>query len=219
MLDVAELEAAIWSIADGRGTTDDSARLDADRRASLAVLDGLIVDIDRDLASARRLTGDEREQVVGDLAETLDNLRDIASGLRPNKNGTPQAAPSEPEEPDEPIEPGEVELHASWWSGQVVVWAGGRGVEPEDHDGLSARLESIDGPPLGWEVHAGVPLPGGYRAASLAIPMKDALGWLVAVGGGHGRTGVGAAVLWLGVKRDWTKPDASAGTRFGDAKA
>jgi superfamily II DNA or RNA helicase len=210
MLDVAELESAIWSIADGRGTTDDSARLEADRRASLAVLDGLIVDIDRDLASARRLTGDEREQVVGDLAETLDNLRDIASGLRPNKNGTPrphdraavavspQATANEPEAPDEPIEPGEVELHASWSSGQVVVWAGGRGVEPEDHDGLSARLESIGGPPLGWEVHAGVPLPGGQRAASLAIPMKDALGWLVAVGGGHGRTGVGAAVLWLG---------------------
>jgi preprotein translocase subunit SecF len=29
----------------------------------------------------------------------------------------------------------------------------------------------------------------------------------------------GATVLWLGVKRDWSKPDASAGTQFGDAKA
>ena len=29
----------------------------------------------------------------------------------------------------------------------------------------------------------------------------------------------GATVLWLGVKRDWSKPDASAGTQFGGAKA
>ena len=28
----------------------------------------------------------------------------------------------------------------------------------------------------------------------------------------------GATVLWLGVKRDWSKPDAAAGAKFGDAK-
>ncbi len=59
-------------------------------------------------------------------------------------------------------------------------------------------LEEIGGPPVGWQIHPGVPLPGGMRADALAIPMKDALGWLVAVGAGHGRTGVGASVLWLG---------------------
>jgi preprotein translocase subunit SecF len=29
----------------------------------------------------------------------------------------------------------------------------------------------------------------------------------------------GATVLWLGVKRDWSKPDGAAGTQFGDIKA
>jgi preprotein translocase SecF subunit len=29
----------------------------------------------------------------------------------------------------------------------------------------------------------------------------------------------GATVLWLGVKRDWSKPDNPAGTQFGDIKA
>lgn len=29
----------------------------------------------------------------------------------------------------------------------------------------------------------------------------------------------GATVLWLGVKRDWSKPDSAPGTKFGDVKA
>ena len=92
----------------------------------------------------------------------------------------------------------EVELQASWTSGQVVVWASGRGATPETHDDLSTRLEAVGGPPLGWQLYPGVQLPGEMRADALAIPIKDALGWLVAVGGGHGRAGVGAGVLWLG---------------------
>ena len=36
------------------------------------------------------------------------------------------------------------------------------------------------------------------RAEAVAIPMKDALGWLVAIGGGHHYEGVGPSVLWLG---------------------
>ena len=54
------------------------------------------------------------------------------------------------------------------------------------------------GPPHGWQVHKGVTLPGGGRADSLSISMKDALGWLVAVGGGEAGEGVGASVVWMG---------------------
>ena len=75
MISSPELEAAIWSVADGRGSADDLARLHADERASLAVLDRLIIDVEHDLASARSLVGDERDQVVADLAGTLDSLR------------------------------------------------------------------------------------------------------------------------------------------------
>src|SRR5204863_9852056 len=34
--------------------------------------------------------------------------------------------------------------------------------------------------------------------SALAIPITDALGWLVAVGGGAGGDGVGSSVRWLG---------------------
>ena len=179
MIDSPELEAAIWSVVDGRGSADDLARLHADERASLVVLDRLIIDVEDDLASARSLVGDERDQVVADLAETLDSLRGAVARLRrPITPSPPERQPAEPILSDE-VEPGEVELQASWTSGQVVVWASGRGATPESHDDLSTRLEAIGGPPLGWLLRPGVQLPGGLRADALAIPVKDALGWLV----------------------------------------
>ena len=41
-IDWRALEAVIWSVADGRGSDDEVARLHADERASLAVVDTLI---------------------------------------------------------------------------------------------------------------------------------------------------------------------------------
>jgi superfamily II DNA or RNA helicase len=91
-----------------------------------------------------------------------------------------------------------VRLQASWEAGKVVVWAAGPGTAPETNDQLADRLEAIGGPKLGWTVHADVPLPSGDRAAAVAIPVQESLGWLCAVGGGLGRDGVGASVVWLG---------------------
>ena len=93
---------------------------------------------------------------------------------------------------------GEVRLQASWSAGEIVVWAAGPNAEPEDNDALADRLEAIDGPRLGWSIHPDVPLGGGLKAAALSIPVADSLGWLVTVGGGGDRTGVGASVAWLG---------------------
>nr|MBA3282697.1 DEAD/DEAH box helicase [Acidimicrobiia bacterium] len=93
---------------------------------------------------------------------------------------------------------GEVRLQASWHGGDVVVWAAGPGTAPATGDELSDRLEAIGGPAVGWSQHAAIPLPSGARAAALAIPVQESLGWLVAVGGGLGREGVGASVAWLG---------------------
>ena len=202
MIDSPELEAAIWSIADGGDSADDLARLHADERASLQTLDRLIVEVEDDLTSTRSLVGNERDQVVADLAETLDSLRRTVARLRRPITTPPEPQPTAPRPPVdvEPaeVEPAEVELQASWASGRVVVWASGRGATPESYDDLSTRLETIGGPPVGWQLHPAVPLPDGTRADALAIPVRDALGWLVAVGAGHGRAGVGAGVLWLG---------------------
>ena len=83
MLDVRQLERGIWSIADGRGSDDDLALLLADERASLAVLDRLILETEDDLASVRNLPGEERDQVVADLSETLESLLATAARFRP----------------------------------------------------------------------------------------------------------------------------------------
>jgi hypothetical protein len=202
MVDARQLEATIWAIADGRGSDDDLAVLHSDPRASLLVLDRLIYDAEEDLDSVRALPGDERYQVVADFTETLESLRDTAALLRPRpartrdrgrENGRDQFEPDEVEV----LEPEDVQLQASWSDGHVVVWAAGRGAVPDSRDALSTRLEHIGAPPVGWEPHAGVPLPAGLHADAFAISLKDALGWLAALGGGLGREGAAASLVWL----------------------
>ncbi|HSF97817.1 MAG TPA: hypothetical protein VLA55_03910 [Ornithinibacter sp.] len=92
---------------------------------NLTAVVSLIVDVEGDLASARSLVGDERVQVVADLAETLDGLRRTVARLRAV---TPATAGRMRGDEDGP---GEVELQASWGSGVVVVWASGRGATPD----------------------------------------------------------------------------------------
>ena len=202
-LDTQQLEAAIWSISEGRGSDDELALLRADERKSLMMLDRLIIDAEDDLDSVRNLTGDERDQVVADFTDTLHGLRATAARLRPPPPTPPPSIATTYIDDDlpimsEPWEPGEVQLQASWSAGQVVVWAAGRGAQPDGNDALATRLESIGGPSVGWQLHPSVPLPGGLRAEAVAIPLKDALGWLVAIGGGPEHEGVGASVRWLG---------------------
>ena len=83
MLDSQQLVAAIWSISEGRGSDDELALLRADQRASLTVLDRLIIETEADLAAVRTLSGEEREQVVADFTETLAGLRATEARLRP----------------------------------------------------------------------------------------------------------------------------------------
>ena len=205
MRDAQQLVTAIWSISEGRGSDDELALLRADERFSLSVLDRLILETEADLESVRNLSGEERDQVVADFTDTLHGLRATMARLRPPP--PPTAAPAVDDipaieefraTPVQPVEPEEVKLQASWSAGQIVVWAGGRGSPPDNNDELATRLETIGGPSVGWQLHRGVPLPGGQRAEAVAIPMKDALGWLVAIGGGHSHEGIGASVSWLG---------------------
>ena len=196
MVEPAQLEAAIWSIADGRGSADDTSLFESNELQSIALLDRLIVDANEDLDSVKHLRGDEREQVVADFTETLRGLLKTRALLRPE--------PIEPTTDDEftdygtvAYEPEQVRLQASWSEGRLVVWAAGRGTAPESNDEMATRLEAIGGPPAGWDLHAPVALPGGYKADALSIPMNAALGWLVSVGGGEAPDGVGPSLLWF----------------------
>ena len=228
MLDVRQLEPVVWSIADGRGSDDDLALFHADEQASLRVLDRLIDEAEADLASVRSLPGDERDQVVADFTETLHGLQAAAARLRPPPPDLPSREIDDDLTADDELEPAQVKLQASWSDGHIVVWAAGRGTEPDDNDALATRLETIGGPPVGWQVHPGVSLPRDQHAEAVSIPLKDALGWLVAVGAGHGHDDVGASVVWLGraalegvriVARGAIVPGVRLGRRTGSGPA
>jgi hypothetical protein len=185
------LEAAAWAAVDGIATSEQLRLLESDAPAWRRVLERLLDETEDNLESVRRLEGPGREQVVADLEAELDRLEVAYDRL--TSAADPAAAIVVAADPG-----GEVRLQASWSAGEVVVWAAGPDTAPANHDELSDLLEAIGGPALGWNQHAGVVLPIGSRAAALSIPVADALGWLVAVGGGLGGGGVGSSVTWLG---------------------
>ncbi len=185
-----ELERAAWAVAEGRASTAQRAVFESDAPAALRVLERLIIETEDGLASVSRYPGPEREQIVHDFTETLRELETLHDLLSRPAGSVPADVLAEVA--------GEVRLQASWAHGSVVVWAAGPKSTPETNDQLADRLEVIGGPSLGWAIHPGVVLPSGVRAEALGIPVRDALGWLVAVGTGLGRAGVGSSVAWLG---------------------
>ncbi|HRA34154.1 MAG TPA: DEAD/DEAH box helicase [Acidimicrobiales bacterium] len=193
MSDARALEAAAWAAASGTATSEQLATLEADPRRWRDALEDLLEDTEDRLEAVRRLTGPERLQVVADFEGELARLEaayDLLTKVGDSSSAVAAIAAADPA--------GEVRLQASWGGGNVVVWAAGPGTEPATAEELSDRLEAIGGPAVGWSPFPAVPLPSGARAAALAIPVGEALGWLVAVGGGLGREGVGASVAWLG---------------------
>jgi superfamily II DNA or RNA helicase len=191
MVEIRQLETAIWAVADGRGSDEDRALILEEARTSIGLLDRMVQDAEDDLASVRNLAGEERDQVVADFVDNLQSLQAILDGLRPPSARTSTVPIVDLRPPDE------VALQASWLAGRIVVWAGARGAAPESNDQLASRLEACGGPPHGWELHGGVPLDDGVKADSLAIEMKAALGWLVDVSGKVEPACLGASLIWL----------------------
>ena len=225
------LESAVWADAEGRATAEQKALLASDEASWIRELERLLDETETSLAAVRRMKGSEREQALADLQADLDRLDTVYFRLVPEAedaefdddeeaaeeadgNGAePHTADSEPGQPKsrranpfgpkiEP-RPGVVQLQASWWAGNVVVWAAGPGTRPATNDELAQRLEAAGGPPHGWSTHPGVPMRNGSKATALAIPVHDALGWLVSAGGpraaaDEGTNEVGASVTWLG---------------------
>ena len=173
------LESAAWAAAEGIATADQRALLEADPVAWRLILERLMDETEDNLDSVSGIEGPERAQVVSDIEADLDRLEaayDLLLGA--SGNGAEVLIPTA-----DPV--GEVRLQASWANGSIVVWAGGPDIVAHRNADLADRLEALGGPKLGWAVHADVSLPNGLRAAALSIPVEEALGWLVAVGGGQ----------------------------------
>ena len=173
------------------------------------MLDRLMADVEDRLASAWSLPEHERELVVDDLRGELTSLRSTAAIFvpRPRRSRTSSTTSSTTTTISSSTpspssrsrwNPGEVELQVSWAEGQLVVWASGGPARPiRTTSSRPDSRRSAARPTVGRSTPA-IALPGGVRADALAISVKDALGWLVAIGGGHGREGLGAsaAVVW-----------------------
>ena len=207
--------------ADDLATPGQLAVLEADPPAWRASLLRLLVDADEHLAAARRLTGEEREQVVADAEHLHRALSDALLRLTgerrhgdpappaPTTALTTPAAPSTPE-PDV-LEPGVARLQLSWEPGRVVAWAGGPGCPPATGDDVAQFLAEAEAPKAPWSAHPDVAVPGGEKAAAVAAPVGEVLGWLVAAGAGEVRDDVGPSVRWLGAVAMWAVELAARG--------
>ncbi|MGD9702046.1 MAG: DEAD/DEAH box helicase [Acidimicrobiia bacterium] len=185
-----DLEAATWAAAEGRATPEQLTMLEEDEAGWRRTIDRLIADTEENLASVRRRDGFERELAEADIEDDLARLQALDELLNRPAGAATTSVLAEMT--------GEIRLQASWSAGKVVVWAAGPGTPPAGNDELADRLEAIGGPALGWSLHPAVALPSGHRADALSIPVRESLGWLVAVAGGAGRSAVGASVAWLG---------------------
>ncbi len=191
--------------ADGYATAEQLAVLAAnpiDWRTSLL---RMVRESEENLRSARTLTGDERAQVLADLESEDRRLKEAWARLAPERPIEPRSARQhgpEDEAPEE-LEPGEPLLQVSWEPGRVVAWVGGPGVPPADAAAVKEMLAAAGAPESGWAKHASVPIPGSPAAESLAIPVGEVLGWLVAAGADEVGDDIGPSARWLGLVAIW----------------
>ncbi|MDQ6839843.1 MAG: hypothetical protein M3137_16340, partial [Actinomycetota bacterium] len=206
-LDRTSVDAAADAAAGGWASGGQLAGLEADRRAWIGALRRLIDQTDDGLRSVMTLQGEEREQIVADLAGERDRLAAALTALT-GETVSPSALSAHDAHRQSPAnqvasEPGVVMLQGSWADGRVIVWGGGPGVDPSDADGLKVLLADADADAIAWERHADVPLPGGAKAEARSAPIAQTLGWLVGIGAGQVSAPIGPSLRWLGDVAVW----------------
>src|SRR4249919_1928585 len=125
----APTEVSAWQFdqyvsaeAEGFATPSEIAILEADRLGWHASLARLIRETDEHLASARTITGKERDQVVADLTADRRRLAAARTRLMGDQRGEAEARRGSDDDGDEALEPGVVELQVCWEPGRVVAW-------------------------------------------------------------------------------------------------
>ena len=200
-------------VADAAGEAAPEARteLEADPLRWRLALERLLDETEESLQSVRRLNGPERAQVVSDFEAERDRLARALALLTGEPVGAGAAAP---------VEPGVVQLQASWAPGQLVTWAAGLGCEPLGVDELRSWLAGA-GATSDWVEHADVVVPGATNAPAVATPLRDVLGWLVALAGQPdpalaelGQTApvqLGPSLRWLATVAAWAVEQVAQG--------
>ena len=197
-------EALVSAEAAGCATAAELEALAADPHGWEWTLGALLRDTEAALATAGSITGEERDQVLADLADERRRLQAALhrlTGTEPVADEDEQAGDGD-EGDDDPTATVAV-LQASWDAGDVVVWGGNRLAGPVSAEELRALVGEAGGGTVDWGVHRGVQLPSGDRAASVTAPLSGALGWLVGVGAGQVGAQAGPSVRWLGEVAVW----------------
>ena len=198
-----QFEMYVGAEADGEATPEQLAVLEADPTAWRTTLLRLLRDAEEHLATARTLPGDERDQVVADLASDRRQLSAAWARLTAEPGGEPLDGPGANGDGDRLLEPGVVQLQVSWEPGRVVAWAAGPRAQPADGHEVMAMLEAAGAPASVWTRHGAVPLPRSVHADAFAAPVGEVLGWLVAAGADQTGPDVGPSVRWLGRVGIW----------------
>ena len=185
-------ETAVWAAAEGIATAEQLALLEADPRALAA----------HARAAARRHRGQPRRGPPARRARARPGGRRLRGRARPPRGGLRPADPGRrPGRAPSPAPTRPARSGSRRRGRPARSWCGRPGP-----DAAPGRQRRAGRPPRGHRrpgARAGActptcRCPTGARAAALSIPVAEALGWLVAVGGGLGRDGVGASVAWLG---------------------
>jgi superfamily II DNA or RNA helicase len=202
------VDAAAVAAAAGWATPAELALLDSDRQAWTSALRRLIIDTDDALRRVAQLPGEERDQVIADLGGERDRLAAALTALTGEvvvPSPLAQQAPAAAVEaaPQVATAPAVAQLQASWADGRVIVWGGGRGVEPADTDALKVLLTEVDADSIAWERHAEVTLPGGGRAEARSAPLAQTLGWLVGLASGQVEGAIAPSLRWMADVAVW----------------
>src|SRR5262245_30965452 len=177
--------------ADGVAAPDELAVLEADRPGWRASLQRLLLEAEENLAAARNVRGEERDQVLADAQ--LDRRRFAMAWARfhgeeyveeQERPRQQQQRGAQPQREEAVFEPGVTQLQLSWEPGRVVAWGGGNNAPAARAKQVVEMLAATGAPSATWTEHAPVPLPNGDKADAVAAPVGEVLGWLVAAGAG-----------------------------------
>ena len=201
-----QFDLYVGAEADGEATPDQLTVLEADRPAWRASLLRLLREAEEHLATARSLPGEERNQVVADLASERRRLSAAWTRLTGAQGAGPDRRRDRgrSEDRDESrLAPSVSQLQVSWEPGRVVAWAAGPRTTPADSEAVVAMLTAAGAPASVWTRHAAVPLPHGPGADAFAAPIGEVLGWLVAAGADQVGDDIAPSVRWLGRVAIW----------------